>query len=754
MLYRPPLPMLLLFIAALAAAGVWGWLYARRAQEASAVRRALLIGCRFTALALLLWLLLGPSTLDHADSRTSPPTLNILLDTSASMAQPDATLGDAASPRLDAVRDAWLDEPTLVKLRAVSQPRLFAFDAAVRGIDTTRLTALQPTGGATNLLDAVARLHAAPGSEAITLILSDGHDTRGGADRALLDRFAATGRPIFAVPVGQVRDSVDLGVQAWAGSDFLFDGQQTTLTASLTQRGLAGRGVNLELFEGDRLLASREVTLDEASLRETFTVTAEAEPGQTVTPRHYRLRATLAEDATPEAYLDNNTADVFVQVSRQRIRVALFEGRPYWDTQALARALAADPQVELTAVFQAAPQRTTIVRDPRAAVADHESLMPIDQATLNDFDVVILGRSCEAFFGGARGAMLADYVRQRGGALVLARGKPFDDSPLGRDALSRIESLLPVQWGQTTVRDLRLEVTQAGRGNPLLAFDEAGAADAVITRLPGMIAATRVQRERAASLVLLRQSTTGATEQGMAAVATQRVGGGRVLAVLTDGLWRWSLLPPAADEQAGVYQVFWSRAIQWLATGGDFLPGQEVSLTLDRLSAEPGQPVTATVSTRYVTDDRFAPQLRITGPRGQTTTIDLQRDGPQSPNFRGVIEGQAVGVYQLALHDAGASAMLDPAAPMLSRFAVADRSAERQDPSARPQVLRTLTDATGGLCLGLDEADRLVEHLQSVQVARQRDVEPRYDFARWPVLAAVAGLLGLEWYLRRRVGLL
>ncbi|NBC11627.1 MAG: hypothetical protein GVY24_07850 [Planctomycetes bacterium] len=759
MLYRPPLPMMMVIIGLGLAALVWGWLYLRRSSEAGAGRRGVLIACRVAALVVLLWLLLGPSAIDNAGSRATPPTLDILLDTSASMAQTDARPDDPTATRLDAVRNAWLNPDNLAQLDAVSRPRLYAFDRSPRALTLSpaQLANLEAVGDRTRLLDAVARVHAAPADDGVTLVLSDGHDTRGGADEALLRRLAATGRPIFAAPVGQVRDAADLAVQAWAEADFLFDGQQTTLNASLIQRGLDGRRATLELFAGQRLIASRPVTLDEASSRQTFTITAEAEPGRPVTPRHYRLRATLDDTASaaPEAYRENNTAHVFVQVSRQRIRVALFEGRPYWDTQALARVLAADPQIELTAVYQLAPQRHTVVRDPRAAEPD-KPLLPIDQATLNDFDVVILGHACEAFFGGARGAMLEDYVRQRGGALVLARGKPFDDTDLGRAAMERLEPLLPVRWGEQTVRDLRLSVTDAGRENPLLVFDgdEPAPADAVITRLPGMIAATRVRRERAASLVLLRQSAAQDGGRSMAAVATQRVGGGRVLAVLSDGLWRWSLLPPRFEDQSTVYHVFWSRAIQWLATGGEFLPGQEVSLSLDRLSAEPGQPIEATVATRYVAEQSFLPRLRVIGPDGQARTLEPQRAGPQSPNYRAVIEGEATGVYRIELYDEGEARLVDPAAPLTTRFAVADRSIERQDPSARPQVLQALADATGGACLGLDEADRLIDHLQSVHAARQRDVEPRYDFAYWPVLATIAGVLGLEWFLRRRVGLL
>src|SRR5690606_1143757 len=99
---------------------------------------------------------------------------------------------------------------------------------------------------------------------------------------------------------------------------------------------------------------------------------------------------------------------------------------------------------------------------------------------------------------------------------------------------------------------------------------------AILTELPGLIAATRVEREKAASLVLLRQAPADGQTPGMAAVAHARVGRGRVMAVMGEGLWRWAMLPPDRAALDPVYDLFWSRAVRWLATGGEFLPGQDV----------------------------------------------------------------------------------------------------------------------------------------------------------------------------------
>mgnify|MGYP002623125126 CR=1 FL=1 len=771
-IYRPPLgeERTILLIASAALLAAWVYLRPRRGEGSEAddepiaaaltwPQRGVLLLMRVLALVMLAWLLWGPSEVTELPQGDALPRVVMLADTSASMAQEDIVdRGVSESPisRWAALQRTWLDRAFLETLRQRSELSLVGFDEQTRSLPTDSL-ADAPTGRHTDLFTAALQAtrlttDAAPG---LLVILSDGHDTRRTSDPATIEQLAREGWTIVGVPVGSGASVPDLAVAVWPDADFLFPGQSTHLNATVSHVGFAGQAVDVDLYHEDERIDTQRITMGDAPsqrLRSRVTpVDATNAPDEPVL-HAYRV---IARPIEGERVTENNQRHAFVQVQREHIRVALFEGQPYWDTRYLAKVLAEDAQVDLTAVYALGTDRTITVHHtggqrestPILAAADATALT---REQINAFDVIILGKGAEAFFAGSRAQLLVDFVEERGGSLILARGKPFDDTTdEGRAAQAILAKVEPVEWGDQAVHSLSLELTQQGRTDPLLRFEEPASLDAIVTRLPDMIAATRVTKEKSASIVLLRQKPRDDGDTpAMAAVAHINAGKGKVLAVMTDGLWRWALLPSRLNELDSVFQVFWSRTVRWLATGGEFLPGQSVSLRLSRLTTEPGDAVEVMVATRYVDAD-FKPVLRLIAPDGSAQTIALVRSSEQSAEYRASLRPQQSGVHRVELDAPG----MTPAKHEL-RLAVYDQSIEKLDPSARPQILHALSEATGGRCLDLSQREELFSMLENVAQARLSDRREDWAFDEPLVLGAILLLLGIEWFTRRRNGLL
>lgn len=728
-LYRPPLGIGWIVVGvglALAAAALA--MLSERARWTTALR---LVG-----LAGLAWLLMGPSeTRPGTPSNAQPPRLAVLVDTSVSMAEEDvaASPGNPQVSRLQAVTDRWLSDEALDALRRFAEVEVRGFDEQISVADGRPLLA---DGEATRLWDALEQTDADA-----TLILSDGHDTTGRLMSANDVGEGSAGR-LFAVPVGAPRSAPDLALQAWVQSDRLFEDQATTLTVTLRQRGFEGRKAAVELLHNGEVIERVPLTLDRSGEQKTFTIKPPLATGMTVEAHHYRAR--IALDDGEEAYTANNAEDVFVQVSRGRVKVLLLEGEPYWDTRSLARLIGSHPRFELTTVFGFGEQRRT--RSFGESI--DPSTDPVN--SLDAFDIVVLGRRIERMVDAGFADRLNRFARD-GGAVVFARGLPFDpDDDTGRQLLAGVEPISPVAWAQPVVGEMRVRLgNSTSERGPLADLQDS----AVLSRLPGMLAATRIEGRKAASLVLLQQQA-GDDGPAMAALTTLRVGSGVTMAVLTEGLWRWELLPGVGeDAQAeSVYGMFWIRAMQWLASGGAFLPGQDVALEADRLGVEPGENVNLTVSTRYIETAGLKLQLAAIGPDGLAQGVNL--DPSTTPGrFAASFTPQSPGVYRFELTAPGRDDLIDPQNPLTTRLAAIERSAERRDTSARPELLKQLTEPTGGRCLELDETQPLLDYLQTLQALRQASPGVDYHFNTWPVFAWIAGCFGLEWILRRRSGL-
>ena len=724
-LYRPPLglPVLVLLV------GLVAVLLLLAARREHAWRT---LAFRLGALAGLAWLLMGPSiTTPGKPTATNLPKLAILIDTSASMARADVMIGqDEPTTRLDAVTDAWLNDSRIAQLRRHADIELLAFNDQVQPADQQDL---QPTGTSTRLYAALERSRADA-----TLILSDGHDTTPAATHAT---FEQAGR-LYASPVGTPRSSPDLAIDAWPESDRLFEGQSTTITATLRNRGFDALPAVVELLHNGEVIERSLLKTDSENAKLTYEIKPALKPGLAVEAHQYTVRVRLGEGV--EAYTANNQQDLFVQVSRGKVRVLLLEGEPYWDTRSLSRVIGAHPRFDLTAVYGFGERRRSRVLGESYEVGSD----PADQ--LERFDIVVLGRRVDRLVDEGFGKRLIDYV-QDGGAVVFARGQAFDTAnPLGRELDTTTQALSPGRWARPIIGAMRVRLNEADDAPSALSEL---ADQAVISRLPGMLAATRIEQRKTASLILLEQQQ-GDASPPMAALTTLRVGSGIAMAVLTEGLWRWELLPGIEeDEQAeSAYEVFWIRGLQWLASGGDFLPGQDIALEADRLSMTPGQSTTLTISTRYIEAD--TPDLRLSaiGTDGSKTPIPL-RSETLANRFSASYMPSKPGITRFILEAPGRPDLIDPDHPLTTSIAVVERSREKRDTAAQPKRLKAITEATGGQCLELDEPEPLIEYLQTLQMTRGTQDTTAYDFNRWPVFLWIVGCLGLEWVLRRRSGL-
>lgn len=754
--------------------GVWS--YGFRSSDLSRRMRGLLLGLRSVAVAVLVWMLLGPAVWSPAAGDFVKPEVILLGDVSLSMKQKDVADYPDQS-RWQTLEKTWLAPDYLARLQQWASLHPYHFDKGLRAATNHNIEAgSRDSRLGTNLFGALDRAVGGVEADAATnnltvnssavtggmvLLLSDGHDTQRASDPALLARLNRKNWSISSVAVGSDHRTADIALLAWADSDFVLQGQRTTLHASITQHGFDGQTARVDLLHEGQRIDSRTVKFSATaqpsnpnSQLDQLQVDFEIEPQSTgrrpLSVQGYQIAIQPLEG---EQYTDNNRRWVFLQVSREQIRIALFEGQPYWDTRFLAQNLGNDAGVELAAMYGMGAGRELTTHHAKAQSLPTLTL-PLSDEQLARYDIIILGRSCEQFFPGPAAQLLVDFVRKRGGALILARGKAFDTTnPLGAQAQAVLNPIEPVQWGSAVADQLALEMAPAGRRSPLLEFNLPEDTDTILTRLPDMLAATRIVQEKAASVVLLTQNAKRATAQdgaaGMAALVHQNAGAGQVLAVLSDGMWQWAFLPGELRRYDSVYQQFWSRTIRWLATGGQFLPGQSVSLTLSRLSVEPGDEVTAVVAARHIQGQLVEPRVNVIAPDGSSAVVALGMTAEQSNRWEGRFKPTQPGVYVVELLTPG----MEPNRST-TRLAVYDQSVEVLDPSARPMTLQTLSAATDGKSYTLADRELFLHDLQQIALAQKADrqLQDAYD---QPVMLLIFMLaLSAEWLLRRRRGLL
>jgi hypothetical protein len=183
--------------------------------------------------------------------------------------------------------------------------------------------------------------------------------------------------------------------------------------------------------------------------------------------------------------------------------------------------------------------------------------------------------------------------------------------------------------------------------------------------------------------------------------------------------------------------------------GGDFPPGQQVALQLDRTSVRLGDPLLADVVFKGGPSGRAPPMLSVTQPTGKVRTLAMVPVPGREQRFRVQLEPEVTGVYQLALQAPDAKS-----SRIERKFNVYDVNLERLNSSANLMPLRVLADHSGGKFLDATSGGELADHLHRHRTAMV--VPPRLEYI-WDTSFVMTLLLvwaGFEWMLRRLAGLL
>jgi hypothetical protein len=719
--------------------------YVRAWGERPILNCALLV-MRLAILVALGTLLMGPSHLPDRIQHIARQNLAILLDTSQSMLTHDC--GEVTRFRFAV--DTWLNASQLVGIAQHCEVELWGFDAKLRPLPIAALNqndSALATGTMTNLADCLneALLRRQTGSSGeLILLISDGHDSADASLQPAISLAQSRGISIHTVCLGGSNFQRDVALLAVPMQEYLLAGEPGEMAIKAYQVGLDRAVTNVEVTCGHER-TTLPVQFQNRRMVELRVPIRQDKPGQ----YEYKVRIAPVEGETE---YKNNEQTVFCDVARDRIKVLILEGQPYWETKFLAQSLRKDERIELTQMSQLSEikKETIVTRSNDAA-----PLLPRTAEALSKFDVIILGRNIEKMQGREIATLLKEFVASHGGHIIFARGMAYDPSSSeGMLIAQSIAELEPVIWGRGSLTDLSLSLTAAGRSSPWLAASKVGVdLDQALSRLPGFRTMPAIEREKPAAIVLMRARPLDAppvgTDDGQPALVSMNYGRGTVVALLGEGLWQWSLLDQAKRDLAGVYDAFWSNLVRYLAMGGDFQPGQEVSLKLSRNSIYLGDQVMIDVVFKIAPQTSTHPTVTVVDPNGKAEQIVLSRLPRRDPRFRASYAPAVAGVHRVTLNTPD----LTPSQQQRG-FNVQDVTLERLETSADPALMRQLAQATGGETFHPNEPDRFLQKLQRRSLASIIPTEPKYIWDNGAILFIMLLWLGLEWLMRRKAGLL
>lgn len=745
-------------------------------------RRGVLVFLRLLVVILAVCAMLRP-TLVYIEVKPQHASFVLLVDESRSM-QVEDSRGDAS--RWAAMKALLAEaDDNLATLAQTWDVKAYGFDAEVDPLDVRdgQLNLPEaPTGRQTAIGAAIHDVldREASGRVFAMLLLSDGAQ-RALAPRDLpplvaVRRLAAESIPLYTFTFGKPGGSerADLAIDDLVTNETVFAETPTEVRGQLRAQGYSNQTVKVQLLweAAARPNSDKPAEMEVVDSTQVATgaagamLTSAPGAGQRAiplvlshtprTPGEYKVTL-RAEPREGELVTTNNEASTFVTVRKGGINVLYLVG---------ATRVGGGPGPEQRFVRAALARSPDIVVQRRLLDYQPPQVDLLDTLQSSELDVVILDNVDARALDSASWRALADRVRGGLGLMMIGGFHSFGpggfrDNPLA-DVLP--VDLGPAQrqnFGEPPRQDVQLagplgmrRAAPLGRRHPIMQIGS----DATWADLPPLDGANLIGRDELKPNALVLAEADDSQRHPL--LVAGQSGDGRVLAFAGDSTWHWQM-----RGFGDAHRRFWRQCVLWLAkkdeetqgrvwirlVGRRVMRGTRVDFTVGAEDAEHKAIPSARFNVAVQTPDGRSVTLQPTRSGDHGTAVF--RDTDAAGDYRIVVTARA-GTRQPAQPGAGSAAELGTAE---ARFLVPEQDIELDRPAAEPSLLAQLAQMTalaGGQALAAEELPDLLARLAAQPPELKEEVvSKRTYWDTWPFFLLFVGLLVIEWFLRKRWGL-
>jgi hypothetical protein len=714
-------------------AGAIIWQYVADAGNLSRWRRHLLLALHVAAAAVVCAIFLQP-VLVSTQPITEKESFVVLVDDSTSMDMPLAE----REKRIDTA-NAVLETGALASLKDLFDTRVFTFSRGLQELESAPDGfEVDESGDATDLSDALRDVSMTGPSG--VLLVSDGCWNAGGDPRRLGASLAGRGIEIHSLSMAAGERPNDISVRDVRGRETIFLGDSLVIQFKILQSGYDGYSVPVTVRETAADLASKDVTLAPAPLARTVSFILIPEvPG-----RHtYKVGVPPQQG---EVTAENNYASLSVRVVEKEVNVLMVESEPRWEFRYVRNALERDPSTKVESLLLRPGVGPTVTDGFVPA-------MPRGRKELGTYDVVVMGDVDARAMPGDAMKNLSEFVRARGGGLVVVPGRQHG---LGGYKGTDLEGLLPVEVPAVTLspgvvsrKPFSLGLTAVGREHLLTRLDRnASESHRVWAQLPGGVWCCGVGNVKRGAQTLVEHPYLKNEQGALPLLVVQQAGNGKVVYIGWDGMWRWR---KGVGEKH--HYRFWAQLVRWIVKKHFEGDDPFVKVACDRDVCSVGEDVYVQA---YVLDRDYYPLdgtdvYLLVSREGETRRerLKLPPDEKGWGIYRGKFKPDEPGDYvcRVVVPYHGA----EPRKTVM-KLHVEKPVLEAKSLLPDTGLLKGLASVTGGRHLDAGELAGLVEYLGQKTRSRVKTTELRL-WDSWLPFAIAALLLSVEWVSRKRWGL-
>ncbi|MFZ1976615.1 MAG: vWA domain-containing protein [Bacteroidota bacterium] len=709
-----------LLAAFCAACGISFWMYRRTIPPIPKNIRRVLFVLRAAAFFLLI-LLLGDPLLSFVTKRTSSPQIVVLVDHSQSM-----TIADRQGKRKEMLR-TLLHSTIWSEARRFADLRYVTFAEKARDAANFNVDSLSFDGEATDISGALrfVKLHAAENNLQAVVLLTDGAATTGDSPLYDADELAV---PIFAVGIGDTAEQKDLFIKNARTNEVVYTGTRVPVTVTVHASGFKNERAEILLKdETGKIIDRRMQSLGTGS--QEYSAPLSFVPEQEGMHKYSVEVPMLPGELTGQ----NNRFTFFVKALKSKLNIVLIAGSPSADAACVRRALEQDRTVSVAACIERPEGTYTEGEYSQAVLAAADCIVLVGfptsrtkTSTMQTLTHVLCDLEKPLFFIDAR---IMDYARLHAFDAVL----PFSYSDIQPGEFQVFASVSDLQQNNVVMK-----LPSAERMAPLW------------NALPPIYHPQVSFVPKPGSDVLAAMRLASSAANGPLIVSQHR-GGQKSEAVLGYGIWRWRLLAEQDEDAAGLFDQFIRNSIAWLTTHDDdrrvrVQPVKRLFTTHDDADFE-----------AQVYDDAYRivddAMVSVTASNG-TDRYECALAPSGSGLYHGTFGHVPAGDYR---YTAAVSAQNGQLGTDSGVFTVGSVPEEFYETKMNRSLLQQIAFRTDGKYYDAQNTASLAEDLRNLTSLKPHEQRKAVEFElrdSRPMLALLVLVFSLEWFLRKRYGML
>ncbi len=707
------------------------FMYKSTTPPVASWRRFLLAAVRFCALLAIVGVIFSPVLMVSYEDQQKP-NLAIVIDTSSSMN--NSLLADREQSQDDNLQPhSIINALQSIDIQALTQSmdlNYYQFDRVVQSITENDLPALVFEGEGTDISSVLRTVIDRPDEQTLRgiVLITDGMYNIG-ENPAYTASMSDT--PVFPVLIGDPTLKNDVLITDVQMNEITYTDEEIPVTVTVQSSGYEGRSAAVQLFSADNeLLDSGTIFLGSDFQEQTivFHYTPKLAGVQTL-----HVSVPSFEN---EVSVENNNQDIHLKVLESKLKILIIAGRPSLDFSFMKRSLESVDDYTVT----------SLVLKPGGSYLENTV------AILNSIHTFHL-----FIFIDFPAEQSSDAPIQALRSEIAGKNKPvlyMSGPSLSPVQLQNIADMIAVrnlvQRGEEIETFFKL--SEDAFNHPVFQISDDPNTNRMLWSTlppiytPGMIPVPINDAEIMANVDIVR-APASSSASNTPLMFLRRVEERKSLFLNIYTMWRWKLMLLRDPEKRDFYDTFLKNCVQWLVNSED---SKQVSIATNKEFYRNGESiyVSAQVYTpNYEPIDNAEVQISIKNAESEFSRILLSTGNGHYSLSLTILEP---GNYTLS-----ASAILDDylIGSDVTDFFIDSFNIEQLKTTSDSLLLAQIAEQSGGALLKTDKLSNLTEYLDTSLIAILKTITLQIWNTAW-LLAVIVFLLCLEWFLRKRMGML